>query len=224
MMRKNASRPQYQYILFDLDDTLYPREAGLMDTIGQRILLFMTQKVGIPADDATLKRHHYYQQYGTALRGLMREHHIDPIEYLDFVHDINPLDYFGASPPLNRMLAAIPLHKVIFTNAYLPHCRRVLEALQVQSHFELIIDIQLVNYQCKPDPMAYKKALEFLNTSGESCIMVDDNPRNLMPAKDLGMTTILVAGDGQPLGVDYAVPTVFHVENVLRKLLPMERF
>jgi hypothetical protein len=45
-----------------------------------------------------------------------------------------------------------------------------------------------------------------------------------MPAKDLGMTTILVAGDGQPLGVDYAVPTVFHVENVLRKLLPMERF
>ena len=223
-MRKNASRPQYRYILFDLDDTLYPREAGLMDTLVQRILLFMTQKVGIPADDAALKRHHYSQQYGTALRGLMHEHHIDPLEYLDFVHDINPLDYFGASPPLNRMLTAIPLRKVIFTNAPRPHCQRVLETLQVQTHFELIIDIQMVNYQCKPDPLAYKKALEFINAPGESCIMVEDNPRNLIPAKDLGMTTILVAGDTQSLAVDYAVPTIFHVENVLRKLLPMERF
>jgi len=33
---------------FDLDETLYPRETGLMAAISQRIFLFMTQKVGMP--------------------------------------------------------------------------------------------------------------------------------------------------------------------------------
>ena len=223
-MRKDGDRAQYQYILFDLDDTLYPKEAGLMDSMSQRILHFMIHQVGIPADDATLKKRLYHQRYGTTLRGLMAEHRVDPIEYLDFVHDVNPLDFFGASPPLNRMLEAIPLRKVIFTNAYVPHCQRVLEALQVSPHFELIIDIQMRNYQCKPDPLAYQQVLKLLDAPGASCIMVEDNPRNLIPAKDLGMTTILVAGNGLSSAVDYAVPTIFHVENVLRKLLPLERF
>jgi len=32
-----------------------------------------------------------------------------------------------------------------------------------------------------------------LGVSGEYCIIVDDTARNLIPAKDLGMTTILIA-------------------------------
>jgi putative hydrolase of the HAD superfamily len=219
-MKNNGGRPQYKYILFDLDDTLYPREAGLMKAIGERILLYMVHRAGIPADDAPLKRLHYHQQFGTTLRGLMNEYNIDPADFLAFVHDLNPRDYFGASPPLHRMLEAIPLRKVIFTSADVPHCRRVLETLQVLAHFDMIIDIQATNFQCKPDPLVYKHVLQLLNAPGESCIMVEDSPRNLIPAKDLGMTTILVAGDEQSPAVDYAVPTIFHVEQVLRKLLP----
>jgi FMN phosphatase YigB (HAD superfamily) len=49
---------------------------------------------------------------------------------------------------------------------------------------------------------------------------VDNKPRNLIPARDLGMTTILINGDCENLAIDYTVPTIFHVENVLRKLLP----
>jgi len=217
---KNRNRPQFEYILFDLDETLYPKEAGLMDVIGNRILLFMTQQMGIPADDAPVKRHEYYQKYGTTLRGLMEEHKIDPADYLKFVHDVNPRDFFGPSPPLDYMLQQIPLHKVVFTNSDMPHSERVLNTLCVRSHFELIIDIEMLNFKCKPDPVAYKRVLEILGVSGESCIIVDDKPRNLIPARDAGMTTILINGEGNSIAIDYIVPTVFHVENILKKLLP----
>jgi len=84
----------------------------------------------------------------------------------------------------------------------------------------LIIDIRAIHYQCKPHPLAYKYALELLGVSGECCIMVEDTPRNLIPAKDLGMTTILVDNDSPSSAIDYMVPTIFHVGRVLKNLLP----
>jgi putative hydrolase of the HAD superfamily len=217
---KQHSQPQYQYILFDLDDTLYPREAGLMKAVGERIRHFMIHQVGIPADDASLKQRDYYQRFGTSLRGLMEEYHIDPVEFLAFVHDLNPRDFFGPSPPLDYMLREISLQKVIFTNADEAHSERVLDTLRIRPHFDLIIDVQVVNYKCKPDPWAYQRVLEILEVAGHQCIMVDDSPRNLIPAKDVGMTTILVGGESNSIAVDYAVPTIFHVEQILHKLLP----
>jgi putative hydrolase of the HAD superfamily len=220
---KNRDNTHFEYILFDLDDTLYPKEAGMMKVISERILAFMIQKVGIPADDATTKKHVYYQKYGTVLRGLMEEYDIEPEAYLDFVHDFDPRDHLGASPPLDRMLKEIPLHKVVFTNADVAHSERVLNALKVRAHFEQIIDITALNYENKPNPKAYKQALNLLGVTGENCIMVDDTPRNLMPAKDLCMTTILINGNHRSIAIDYAVPTIFHVEGVVKSILPMER-
>ncbi len=219
---KRRLQTHFEYILFDLDETLYPREAGLMAVISQRIILFMTQKVGLPADDALEKKRYYYQHYGTSLRGLMVEYHIDPLEYLKFVHDLNPGDFLGPSPPLDAMLGEIPLPKVIFTNADLSHAERVLNTLQVRSHFERIIDIDTVKYQCKPDPLAYSLALNLLGVPGEYCIMVDDTARNLLPAKDLGMTTILIGGDSKTSAIDYVAPTIFHVGRVVKDLLFVE--
>jgi putative hydrolase of the HAD superfamily len=120
-------------------------------------------------------------------------------------------------------LRVIPLHKVVFTNADVDHSERVLNALQVRPHFDMIIDIQALDYENKPHPTAYKKALNLLGVSGERCIIVDDTPRNLIPAKDLSMTTILINGGRESIAVDYAVPTIFHVEGVIKSILPLER-
>ena len=144
----------FEYILFDLDGTLYPKEARVMKAISDRILCFMIQRVGIPADDAPAQKLAYYQKHGTVLRGLMEEYHIDPEAYLEFVHDIHLSDYLGASPPLDSMLREIPLRKVIFTNADQAHSERVLNILQVREHFDLIIDITALNYENKPRPSA----------------------------------------------------------------------
>ena len=220
----NNNHSQFKYILFDLDDTLYPKEAGVMEAIIERIMQFMVHKVHIPPDDVSTKRHFYRQHYGTALRGLMEEYHIDPKDYLDFVHDVNPATLLGPSPPLDRMLAIIPLRKVVFTNSDILHCERILNILDVRRHFDYIFDIQATDFINKPDPLAYQYVLETLGVAGQACIMVEDTPRNLIPAKDFGMLTILVGEGHESEAVDYVVPTVFHVENVLQNVLPLGRW
>ncbi|GGX72769.1 HAD-IA family hydrolase [Streptomyces hiroshimensis] len=47
----------------------------------------------------------------------------------------------------------------------------------------------------KPEPGIYPLVLKQLQLPAESCVFVDDSARNLPPAQDLGMTTVL---DGDP--------------------------
>lgn len=217
---KNSRRRHFEFILFDLDETLYPKESNLMPVMKQRIVDYMVHQIGIPADDVWSVQQRLFREHGSTFQGLYREYRIDPDAFMAYVHNINPSDFFGPSPPLDRMLHLIPLEKAIFTNASRPHAERVLSALQVSHHFELIFDNKSVNYQSKPDPKAYHTVLEMLNCLGQYCIMIEDSPRNLIPAKELGMTTILLSTTDRPsLGIDYVVPTVFHVERVLEHLL-----
>ena len=43
----------------------------------------------------------------------------------------------------------------------------------------------------KPDPDIYKMCLEKMRLNAEECVFIDDMERNLIPAKGLGMKTIL---------------------------------
>ena len=107
----------YKYILFDLDETLYPRDAGLMQEIGARILRYMVERLGFTPETAEAKRRYYYHKYGTSLRGLMAEETVDAEDYLRFVHDVDIRRYIGPNPKLDAMLRRIPLSKVVFTHA-----------------------------------------------------------------------------------------------------------
>jgi len=50
-----------KYILFDLDDTLYSTETGLMAAIGQRIHQYIQERVGLDPVGARDLRRHYLQ-------------------------------------------------------------------------------------------------------------------------------------------------------------------
>ena len=67
-----------KYILFDLDDTLYPKEIGLMAAIGQRIHQYMQERVGLDPVGARDLRRHYLQTYGTTLKGLQVHYNVGP--------------------------------------------------------------------------------------------------------------------------------------------------
>jgi putative hydrolase of the HAD superfamily len=42
----------HKHILFDLDETLYPRDAGLMQEIGARILRYLVERMGFTPEAA----------------------------------------------------------------------------------------------------------------------------------------------------------------------------
>ncbi|MCS6911149.1 MAG: pyrimidine 5'-nucleotidase, partial [Anaerolineales bacterium] len=152
-----------RYLLFDLDETLYTPQTGLWDAIGERITLYMCERLGLSLEAARALRLRYRQQYGVALAGLLAEHAISPDDYLAYVHDLPLPDYLKPDPQLNAMLSRLPLTKAILTNADADHARRVLEQLGIARHFETIIDIRVLGFVNKPRPEAYERALALLN-------------------------------------------------------------
>ncbi|MGA2820555.1 MAG: pyrimidine 5'-nucleotidase [Anaerolineales bacterium] len=193
-------------ILFDLDDTLYPHASGVWQAIGERIDQFMVERCAIPPDQVVRLRAEYFHSFGTTLNGLRLHYGIDPFEYLRYVHDI-PLEcYLQPDARLDQMVSQLPQRKTIFSNSDESHTRRVLRQLGIERHFDLVIDIVALGFVNKPNPAAYRTALRLLGSpSPRQCVLVDDQVRNLTPAKDLGLITVLV-GRGEPgEGVDFRI-------------------
>jgi len=211
----------YKFIIFDLDDTLYARENGLMGEVGRRIQTWLCENMELTWDDAVVLRRKYFHQYGTTLGGLIEEHDEDAHDYLVYVHDIPLEEYIGPNLALDAMLAGIPLRHVVYTNATAEYARRVLGVLGVGDHFEDVIGIEDVGLLNKPYQEAYERVLVRLEAWGPECIMVEDSARNLNPAKALGMTTVLV--NSMPdWSVDHVVKDVLQVGQVVSNILKEE--
>jgi putative hydrolase of the HAD superfamily len=202
------------HAIFDLDDTLYPQGNGLWGAIGERINLYMVERLGVPAAEVAARRDGYFRAFGTTLNGLLDDYHIDPADYLAFVHDLPLERYLQPDPELALMLAGLPQRKSIFTNADGAHARRVLARLGVAGQFDPIVDILALNFVNKPRPEAYQVLLGALGAPPAECALIEDSARNLLPAKALGMTTILVSANGAGQA-DYVVPRVHAVEAIL---------
>lgn len=181
------------YLIFDLDDTLYPPTSGVWDAIGVRINQFLLDNLKLAPDNVNEIRQYLFNTYGTTLRGLQTEYGIDPYKYLNYVHNIQLETYLQPNPELKQILKRITSHKVIFTNSDQNHALRVLGHLALDGIFERIIDILDVAPYCKPQPEAFEKALNMLgNPDPEHCLVVDDSVRNIQTASEMGFKTILV--------------------------------
>ena len=206
-----------RYVIFDLDNTLYPKEIGLFRLVDQRINDYMRMKLDINWDRVEGLRLKYMEEYGTTLGGLIAHHNVDPDDYLDFVHDVDLENYLSADPALSELLDRIGVDKIIFTNGCSNHARRVLKILGIGDHFSRIFDIKSLNYLAKPNPVSYQKVLDALQVEGTACIMVEDLVRNVLPAKEFGMTTVLIGQKRIP-GVDFIIDDIFGMDSVLQKM------
>jgi putative hydrolase of the HAD superfamily len=207
-------------ILFDLDETLYPPHAGIMGQIRDLILEYICTRLDLSAEEADALRQHYLQAHGTTMRGLQVNHQIDPDDYLHYVHDIPLHEYLQANVELDAVLAALPQEKVVFTNASREHAERVLDLLGVRRHFARIVDVRDMEYESKPQPVAYRRICDLLAVRPDDCLIVEDNVRNLQPAKALGMTTVLVRDGhlGPDDGVDYAINRIEEIGSLLEQI------
>jgi putative hydrolase of the HAD superfamily len=207
-----------EYLIFDLDETVYPRGSGLMQAISARISAYMIERMGMDAEVVPTLRREYWQKYGTTSRGLQLLHGLDVPDYMDYVHDLPLAQYLTLDPALDAALRSLSQRKVVFTNATAAHAHAVLQALGVAQHFDAVYDVFYAGEQSKPSPSAYQRILADLGVSGERCLMVEDTARNLRPAKSLGMVTVLVdPPKGADVdGVDYVIAAAAEVARVVR--------
>jgi putative hydrolase of the HAD superfamily len=183
-------------LFFDLDDTLYSNANGLWNAIRDRMGQYMHERLGLPWEQIPDLRRHYFITYGTTLRGLQKHHQVDVDEYLAYVHDLPLADYLQPDPELRSLVLSLPQPRWIFTNADDQHAKRVLAQLNLSDCFTGIIDVRAIRFACKPEIDAYQRALHIAgNPHPEQCVMLDDSPSNLAPARQMGFTTVLVRPD-----------------------------
>ncbi len=197
---------EFEVAFFDLDDTLYDKQSGLWDAIRQRMSLYMHERLGMSWDVIPTLRRHYFETYGTTLRGLQLHHQVDADDYLNYVHDLPVHDFIQPDPELRQMIVTLPLRRFIFTNADRDHAQRVLEVLGVADCFQAIIDVRAIQFYCKPEPEAYRIALHLAQVdSPQRCIYLDDSLANLTAARAMGFFTILVGQEEPEPQVDLSI-------------------
>ncbi|MEW6568703.1 MAG: pyrimidine 5'-nucleotidase [Chloroflexota bacterium] len=207
-------------VLFDLDDTLYPSSSGVWQAIGERINEYMHLRVGIEPERVPILREQYFRTFGTTLNGLVAIHHIDPEDYLEYVHDLPLEDSLQPDPDLQAMLESLPQRRVVFTNASRGHAERVLNRLGVHQAIDAIVDILTLNLCNKPRPEAYRRALEIVGEPDpQACVAVDDLLANLQTAKRLGMITVLVGNRHRDESVDHRIARAADLTRAVPDLL-----
>lgn len=182
------------YWVFDLDNTLYPPRARLFDQIEQRMTEFVMRSLGVDRARADHLRHQYWQTYGTTLAGLMREHQVDPLPYLEDVHDIR-LDHLEPDSDLAAQIAALPGRKIVYTNGSAPYARRVLAARGLDGLFDAVYGVENAGFIPKPEPDAFRRIFAADGIDPTRAAMFEDDPRNLTAPHAMGMRTVHVAPD-----------------------------
>ncbi|KAG7027947.1 SPAC24B11.05, partial [Cucurbita argyrosperma subsp. argyrosperma] len=143
---RQAQRPKYDCLLFDLDDTLYPLSTGIAAACLQNIKDYMVEKLGIEPSKIADLCNLLYKNYGTTMAGLRAiGYEFDYDEYHSFVHGRLPYDNLKPDPVLRSLLLSLPYRKIIFTNADKIHSVEVLKRLGLEDCFEGIICFETLN-------------------------------------------------------------------------------
>lgn len=178
--------------VFDLDHTLYSPEARLFDLIEPRIIAWAMDALNITHDEANRLRTDYWHHYGATLTGLMREHGVDPVPYLAYVHDIS-MDSLRPDPHLAAQIRALPGRRIIYTNATAPYAERVLAARGLSGLFDAIYGVEHANYLPKPERAAFESIFTQDSVQHTAAVMFEDDPRNLLEPHAMGLATVHVA-------------------------------
>ena len=177
--------------IFDLDQTLYPHEAEVMALVEGKMTAFVARETGMPVAEAYALQKRYLSEHGTTLAGLMAYHSIDPYTFLNEVHDVS-LDNLHPDPELNGLIKAMRGRKLVFTNGDSRHAVRILEKLEMTDLFDAVFHLEHANFIPKPNLVTFEKMMKAHKVTATHAAFFEDSPKNLKPAHDLGMKTILV--------------------------------
>lgn len=188
--------------VFDLDNTLYPASVDLFAQIRPRMRDWVMRRFGIDAAAAAAMREDYWNRYGTTLAGLVAEHHIDPLDFLAYAHDID-FSVLAPDPDLARAISRLRGRRVVFTNGDSAYAARVLAARGLSDTFDMVYGAEHAGFASKPGPEAFARVFRREGLAPRESAMFEDDLRNLAVPHGLGLATVLVGGDATADHVDY---------------------
>ncbi|KAL7417786.1 Haloacid dehalogenase-like hydrolase-domain-containing protein [Mrakia frigida] len=190
-------------VWLDIDNTLYPKSSKIHLLMQQKIHAYFLS-LGLSEEKASVLHKKYYSEYGLAIRGLVKHHEIDALDY-DRVCDASlPLEeILSYNPELRKLLQDIDPSKARIlglTNAYKTHGLRVLNIIGVSDLIEALVYCDYGrpdnDFGCKPEAGFFNEATAFAfpshppDTPLPTQYFVDDSLLNITASLDLGFKSV----------------------------------
>ena len=180
-----------KYWIFDLDNTLYSGQTKVFEQVDKKMSKYISNKLKNNLEEAKKIQKDYFYEYSTTLNGMIKNHKIDPAEFLEFVHDVN-IDFLQKDYKLAEEIKKLDGKKIIFTNGSRKHAINVTKKIGIDKLFDGIFDIVNANYVPKPSIESYKKLVQEHKIDPKLSVLVEDIARNLKPAYEMGMKTVWI--------------------------------
>ena len=183
-------------LLLDLDGTVYQDLESVFGQVSKLMTKYISEKLKINLVKAKELQTNYFYKYNTSLNGLMIHHDIPPLEFLNYVHNID-LSFMKKDSVLREQLKNLDMRKLIFTNGSADHAKNVLSHLGIEDLFEGIFDITDAKYQPKPEPKAFDLMVKKFGINPKDTIYVEDIAKNLSIGKERGCSTVWLKNNEQ---------------------------
>lgn len=211
-------------ILWDLDGTLYRYDRLFIEACNRasaRTAIDLGLSLSI--DEATEMARKSFEETGSSSFYFCRDHGINYRDFHEPYHANVDISIIAKNAEMVSALESLDLPMVILTNASRIWVKRILAHTGMNHLFEdsRIIALEDVGYQAKASSReGFEKGLAILNRPAGKTLMVEDLPRNLPKAKELGMVTALVHHGKIPeehtAHIDYSFQTTLELVETLK--------
>ena len=194
--------------IFDLDNTLHDAQSKIFPLVNAKMNEYISSYLDISLEDASSLRESYWERYGATLKGLIKHHNINPIDFLSVTHNLQ--DFNKLVHPENNLkktLSKIQGRKIIYTNAPKTYTNKILKISKIFELFDEIFTIEDSNFIPKPDQGMMDTFLKKYDIS--EGVFIDDVKENLIAAKNSGLTTIWITNEkNQPSFIDKKIEKI----------------
>ena len=194
--------------IFDLDNTLHDAQSKIFPLVNTKMNEYISSYLDISLEDASSLRESYWERYGATLKGLIKHHNINPIDFLSVTHNLQNFNKLVLPENnIKKTLSKIQGRKIIYTNAPKTYTNKILKISKIFELFDEIFTIEDSNFIPKPDQGMMDTFLKKYNIS--EGVFIDDVKENLFTAKNSGLTTIWITNEeNQPSYIDKKIEKI----------------
>ena len=176
-------------ILFDCDGVLYQDLESVFGQVSKRMTKYISDKLKIDLVKAKELQTNYFHKYNTSLNGLMIHHDIPPMDFLNYVHDID-LSFMEKDIVLREEIEKLNLRKFVFTNGSKEHVKNITTHLGIDDLFDDVFDIVDADFNPKPAAKAFDLMIKKFEIDPSETLYIEDIAKNLSIGKERGATTV----------------------------------
>ena len=213
-------------IFFDTSDTLY-HCPDFKKAQEECVLLQLSEKKNISLDEAKKLFKEMREKLDVKLPHVskvevMMNLGVSRLEMHEKLSTLNTREFLNPDKKLDAIL--LTLSKTyelgIITNVLREFLFIILDALEIdKKYFKYIVSVDNTA-KSKPYPEPFLKAIALSGHNPEECVYVADSlTKDIIPAKNLGMKTVLVSKDpSADAHVDVRIDSIHEVEEALLKI------